>query len=229
MFQGFDDTTVDFLWGIRLNNERPWFESHKQDYLDHLYRPMKELGDELYDHVAPQLKGEPLMCKVSRIYRDARRLYGRGPYKDHLWISIQKPAGAWDEAPCFWFELSPDGWSYGMGFYSVKPATMARLRRQLAERPEEMETLMRRLRRQGEFTLSGETYKKPRAQAPSELLAPWYVLKGFSLSHDEALTEELFSRDILAQVAAGYDFLLPFYRYFTDLCAALSRQEGKDK
>ena len=43
---------------------------------------------------------------------------------------------------------------------------MARLRRQLQERPEEMETLMRRLRRQGEFTLSGETYKKPRAQAP---------------------------------------------------------------
>ena len=46
MFQGFDDTTVDFLWGIRLNNERPWFEAHKQDYLDHLYRPMKELGDD---------------------------------------------------------------------------------------------------------------------------------------------------------------------------------------
>ena len=131
MFQGFDDTTVDFLWGIRLNNERPWFEAHKQEYLDHLYQPMKALGDELYDHMAPQLKGEPLLCKVSRIYRDARRLHGRGPYKDHLWISIQKPAGAWEEAPCFWFELSPDGWGYGMGCYSVKPATMARLRRQL--------------------------------------------------------------------------------------------------
>ena len=219
MFQGFDDTTVDFLWGIRLNNERPWFEAHKQEYLDHLYRPMRELGDELYDHVAPQLKGEPLMCKVSRIYRDARRLHGRGPYKDHLWISIQKPAGAWDEAPCFWFELSPDGWSYGMGFYSVKPATMARLRRQLQERPEEMETLMRRLARQREFTLSGESYKKPRAQAPSELLSPWYVLKGFSLSHEEALTEELFSRDILERVKDGFDFLLPYYRYFSALCA----------
>ena len=159
------------------------------------------------------------MCKVSRIYRDARRLHGRGPYKDHLWISIQKPAGAWDEAPCFWFELSPDGWSYGMGFYSVKPATMARLRRQLQERPEEMETLMRRLARQREFTLSGESYKKPRAQAPSELLSPWYVLKGFSLSHDEALTEELFSREILERAKAGFDFLLPYYRYFSALCA----------
>ena len=72
---------------------------------------------------------------------------------------------------------------------------------------------------QGEFTLSGETYKKPRAQAPSELLAPWYVLKGFSLSHDEALTEELFSREILERAKAGFDFLLPYYRYFSTLCA----------
>ena len=44
MFQGFDDTTVDFLWGIRLNNERPWFEAHKQEYLDHLYRPCGSWG-----------------------------------------------------------------------------------------------------------------------------------------------------------------------------------------
>lgn len=219
MFNGFTDETVDFMWGIRFNNEKPWFEAHKQTYLTHFYQPMRELEEELYGWFAEQRPKLPLRGRVSRIYRDARRLYGRGPYKDHLWISIQKPAGAWDEAPCFWFELSPDGWSYGMGFYSVKPATMARLRRQLQERPEEMETLMRRLRRQGEFTLSGETYKKPRAQAPSELLAPWYVLKGFSFSHDEALTEELFSRDILARVAAGYDFLLPYYRYFSALCA----------
>ena len=106
-----------------------------------------------------------------------------------------------------------------MGCYSVKPATMARLRRQLAERPEEMEKLMRRLARQQEFTLSGETYRKPRGQAPSELLAPWYSLKGFSLSHEEGLTEALFSRDILERVEKGFDFLLPYYRYFSALCA----------
>ena len=30
MFTGFTDATVDFLWGIRFNNERPWFEAHKE-------------------------------------------------------------------------------------------------------------------------------------------------------------------------------------------------------
>ena len=34
MFQGFSQGAVDFLWGVRFNNERSWFEAHKQEYLD---------------------------------------------------------------------------------------------------------------------------------------------------------------------------------------------------
>ena len=33
MFTGFSDETVDFLWGICFNNERAWFEAHKETYL----------------------------------------------------------------------------------------------------------------------------------------------------------------------------------------------------
>ena len=29
MFEGFSQQTVDFMWCIRFNNERPWFEAHK--------------------------------------------------------------------------------------------------------------------------------------------------------------------------------------------------------
>ena len=29
MFQGFSQETVDFMWGIRFNNDRGWFEAHK--------------------------------------------------------------------------------------------------------------------------------------------------------------------------------------------------------
>ena len=32
MFQGFSQETVDFMWGIRFNNEKSWFEAHKADY-----------------------------------------------------------------------------------------------------------------------------------------------------------------------------------------------------
>ena len=31
MFEGFSQETVDFMWGIRLNNEKSWLEDNKSD------------------------------------------------------------------------------------------------------------------------------------------------------------------------------------------------------
>ena len=38
-FEGYSQETLDFLWGIRFNNERSWFLAHKQDYEAHLLAP----------------------------------------------------------------------------------------------------------------------------------------------------------------------------------------------
>ena len=45
MFQGFSQEAVDFLWGIRFNNERGWFEARKEEYLTLVAGPMRELGN----------------------------------------------------------------------------------------------------------------------------------------------------------------------------------------
>ena len=76
MFQGYDQQTVDFLWGIRFNNDRSWFQEHKEQYQTHLLAPTRALGEQLYDGLHAMLPHEPLILKVSRIYRDARRLHG---------------------------------------------------------------------------------------------------------------------------------------------------------
>ena len=44
MFTGYSDATVDFMWGIRFNNERAWFEANKETYLTHFQQPMRELA-----------------------------------------------------------------------------------------------------------------------------------------------------------------------------------------
>ena len=31
MFEGFTPETIDFLWGIRMNNNRDWFLEHKSN------------------------------------------------------------------------------------------------------------------------------------------------------------------------------------------------------
>lgn len=217
MFTGFTDETVDFMWGIRFNNERSWFEAHKEIYLKQFYQPMRELGEELYDYMREQRLDYGLICKVSRIYRDARRLHGRGPYKESLWFTIEQPGESWTDRPSFWFELMPEGWSYGMGYWVSKPVTMAKLRARIDRDPATMEDLTRKLNAQEEFTLDTTDYKKLRSPAPSEILEPWYRAKYFAIGHHEKLTEELFSRDIVERLKQGYTFLLPYYDYFLTL------------
>ena len=214
MFTGFTDATVEFMWGIRFNNEKPWFEAHKDIYLKEFYQPMRDLAGEMYDFLAAQRPDYGLISKVTRIYRDARRLHGRGPYKECLWFSIEQPAEQWTARPTFWFELGPDRWGYGLGYWMPKPATMAKLRRRIDRDPKAMEDLMRKLHAQSEFTLDSVDYKKPRGAAPSPILEPWYLTKSFSLCHEEPLSEELFSRDIVERLKKGYQFLLPYYDYF---------------
>ena len=219
MFQGFSDATVDFLWGIRFNNDRTWFLDHKEDYQTHLLAPMKELADEVYTFLQEQCKEYGLICRVSRIYRDARRLHGNGPYKDHLWFSIERPNEDKCNEPCFWFELSPDGVGYGCGMFQPKPATMQALRKQADQHPEELEALTRTLAAQTQFALTGDEYKRPKSTPSRDILAPWYLKKSFALSYQQPLTDVVFTPQLAQQVKDGYQFLLPYYRYFVGITA----------
>lgn len=214
MFHGFSQATVDFMWGIRFNNNREWFQAHKEEYLTSFGQPMNELADELWEFLSGKRPEEAFVRKVTRIYRDARRLYGRGPYKDHLWLTVERPTqspATWTGQPAFWFELTPEEWSYGLGYWMPKPATLAKLRARIDRDPAPMERLTRRLARNTEFALNMEEYHRPRSEAPSEVLAPWYRAKSFSIGHVEPLTEELYSRKLVEHLKTGYTFLLPYY------------------
>ena len=54
MFRGYTQKTVDFLWGIRFNNERGWFMDHKEEYQTQLLQPTKELADEVATYDYPE-------------------------------------------------------------------------------------------------------------------------------------------------------------------------------
>lgn len=137
-FEGYTQETLDFLWGIRFNNERGWFMAHKEDYQAHLLRPTRELGEQVYEALHEKYPKEPFLLKMSRIYRDARRLHGQGPYKDHLWFCIRTGDEDWTGRPTFYFEIAPDYYSYGMGFWSPKASLMEAYRKGIDEKPEEL-------------------------------------------------------------------------------------------
>lgn len=227
MFQGFSPESIEFLWGIRFNNERPWFEAHKEQYIELIQKPLKELGTELQQEVARRHPERQFNLHISRIYRDARRLHGRGPYKDHMWIVLHSPGQETDggAAPAFYFEIAPEYYSIGMGYYAATPLTMAKFRARVDRDPKPVEKLARRLNRQSEYVLEGELYRRPKGEKGA-LLDPWYNRKNVAVAWDRSCGGSLFRRELLYEITDGVDFLMPYFDYFSSLDADLTPEMG---
>ena len=216
MFQGFSQESVDFLWGIRFNNDREWFQAHKQEYLDHVDTPLKELGREVAARMAEKYPKHGLELKVSRIYRDARRLHGRGPYKSHMWFVLRRPGDYEGAVPSFYFEISPQCWSVGMGCYDATAMTMAKLRARIDRDPAPVEKLARKLNKHPDFALYGQEYKRPKGD-PGPLLSPWYNRRQIGINADFNCEGVLFTPELVDTVMEGFAFLEPFWAYLQTL------------
>ena len=212
MFQGFTPGAVEFLWGVKFNNNREWFAEHKQEYLDLVDKPLRELSSQLLKAMQAEFPKMTLMQHVSRIYRDARRLYGRGPYKDHLWLVIARPNEDHLGRPAFYFELAPNYYSYGCGFWDMSPETTAKLRSRIDRDPKPLEKLARKLNR-SKFQLYGEEYKRPKGDV-GKLLNPWYNRKYLGISFDDNCEGVFFTPELYNEVLEGFRFLMPYYLYF---------------
>ena len=81
MFQGFSQGAIDFLWGIRFNNERGWFLAHKEEFLTLVDAPMRELAAQVSQAMTEEFPKLGLELKVGRIYRDAGGSLAAGPIR----------------------------------------------------------------------------------------------------------------------------------------------------
>ena len=213
MFQGYSQETVDFMWGIRFNNERGWFLAHKDDYQQHLLAPTRELGQAVYEGLSAALPQEPLILKVSRIYRDAR-LHHPDPYKESLWICIRRDVDWWAENPCLFFEFRPEGVSYGFSLWHPRVSTMEGFRQRIAAKPDEFLALLRDTERKTGVPVTAQTYKRPKP-APSEALEPFYAWKAdIGCIRTEEVGEELFGPRLGARAKTMLEDLIPLYEYF---------------
>ena len=210
MFKGFSPETVDFLWGIRMNNIRDWFMEHKKDYVNFLYEPMKALGQDLFQ---PFLTKPGNLLKVSRIYRDAR-LHHPVPYKESLWICIRQDVEWWAENPCLYFEITPEEVSYGFILLRPRPATMEAIRQDWAANPKQFTKLVRDTEKATGVPIAAETYKRPK-EAPYKELERFYAWKQYiACTVTEPVSEQIFGPELGHRAAEFLNKLIPLYDYF---------------
>ena len=210
MFTGFTPEAIDFLWGIRMNNNREWFQANKKQYVSQVYEPMKALGQELYQ---PFLDRPGNLLKVSRIYRDAR-MHPPEPYKESLWICIRQDVEWWAENPCLYFEINPEGVDYGFFYWRPPTATMEDFRRRIAAKPDEFLSMIASVEEAVGQKVQAEWYKRPKP-CENEALLPYFAWKGvISCSRHEDFGDNTFTEELSTRVRKFFEDLIPLYEYF---------------
>lgn len=210
MFTGFTPETMDFLWGIRMNNNRDWFTQHKGDYVRTLYEPMKELGQAVFQ---PFLERPGNLLKVSRIYRDAR-MHPPTPYKESLWLCIRRDVDWWAENPCLYFELNPEGANYGFFYWKPRTAVLEDFRRNISAKPDDFLKLISDTEAAVGQPVTAECYKRPKP-TDNPALIPYFAWKGqIGCTREIAPGDRLFGSQLEEEVSGFFDALTPLYEYF---------------
>ena len=210
MFEGFSPETIDFLWGIRMNNNREWFQANKKTYVDFVYEPMKALGKELFE---PFLEKPGNVLKVSRIYRDVR-MHPPEPYKESLWICIRQDVEWWAENPCLYFEVNPEGVSYGFFIWKPRTASMEDFRRHISAYPDEFLNLIRSTEEAVGQPILADTYKRPKP-TDNKALEPYFAWRGqIGCTRDIAPGPEMFGPELKNEVMDFFEKLTPLYDFF---------------
>ena len=210
MFEGYSPETVDFLWGIRLNNNREWFLDHKKDYVTYLYEPTKALGKELF---LPFLEKSGELLKVSRIYRDAR-MHHPLPYKESLWICIRQDVEWWAENPCLFFEINPEGIDYGFFIWKPRPAVMKQFRRDISARPDNFLKMIQQVEAETSLTIHADCYKRPEKCEDPRLERFFGWKDKLDCTVHEDFSEEVFGPELADRVRELFIKLTPLYDFF---------------
>jgi uncharacterized protein (TIGR02453 family) len=119
-FAGFPEATLAFLADLADNNQKAWFEAHRDDYERCYLDPAKAFVSSMRSALAelsPDVRAEPRVNgSVFRVHRDVRFSTDKTPYRPHLDLLFWIGEGRSRERPGYFFRLEPRAVTFGAGF-----------------------------------------------------------------------------------------------------------------
>jgi len=224
----FSHHTIDFLQGLQDNNNKPWFQTHEAEYRQYVLAPLVHLVESLSEtmlDIDSDFETTPTINKtISRIYRDTRFSKDKSLFRCKMWITFKRPGSEWQDAPGYYFEISPDHFSYGMGLYHASKETMDAFRAGLETKPEEFLRAIAFLAHRPDMTVGGDQYKKTLNAAIPVGLLSWYQRKTFYIICNHAINDRLFGDNFAGELAADFKLMAPLYYYMWELKGIIHSQ-----
>ncbi|MCD1125983.1 DUF2461 domain-containing protein [Jinshanibacter sp. LJY008] len=214
-FNGFSQQGLTFLQDVRIQNSKDWFEDHRHIYDDEILTPFRALVTDLAQGmmlIDPEFETRPAIGKtLSRIHRDTRFSHDKSRYRSHMWLTFKRHSKDWKDAPVYFFEIAPDFYRYGLGYYSASRQTMDVLRLLMRTEPKDFLAVAKCSK--PPFELVGESYKRPLIKEQDANIADWYNRKSFAVMHTSQEMEMVFNHGLVSLLEKGFKQLAPLYHY----------------
>ncbi len=223
-FEGFPPEAIRFLERLKRNNNRPWFQKHKDEYEERVRFPMHCLIAELavrMTDAAPEIEFHPRKS-IFRIYRDVRFSNNKAPYKTNIAASFQ-PRGvrAPTGSPGLYLGIEPGAIYVGGGLYLPTGEQLKAIRRSMVERPDEFRAVVESRRFRREFReIEGEKLQKAPLGYPKDHAMITYLRHKQFYVGKEFGHARCFRRAFVDDVVRIFTDTMPLVRWLQE---ALSR------
>ncbi len=221
-FTGFPQAGLDFLAQLERNNEKSWFEAHKDVYQSSIVQPalrfVVAMGERLQT-VAPTVAYDTRTNgagSLMRIYRDVRFSKDKTPYKTWVGIVFWDGPRKKNENPGFYFGFSATGGGAHAGLYSFPPDLLSAYRTAVDEERlgAELETAVTAVRTAGPYTINGEHYKTvPRGYDREHPRANWLRFNALYASSPLLEPAVLASPELLDACFAHFRNMAPLQQW----------------
>lgn len=181
--QAFPPEGVAFLRQLKRNNNREWFQAHKNSYERFVRTPMAEMVvviGEAFRRFAPEMVAEPRVS-IYRIYRDTRFSRDKTPYKTQVAAVFPVRGLPKNSGPGLYFHISPEEVLIGGGIYMPESALLRAVRHEIAAHPKKFLAIVEGREFRNAFgELEGEQLKTaPKGFPPDHPTARYLRYKQF--------------------------------------------------
>jgi uncharacterized protein (TIGR02453 family) len=216
-----DGASLRFLRGLKKNNNKPWFEAHRDEYEAHLREPMRALiveMDRRLARVAPEMGGD-VKRSMFRINRDIRFSKDKSPYKTNgaCWF-FHRGAGhrvgsdSEGGSAGFYFHFEPGQSMVGAGLWMPPRPQLNKIRDAIADDPKGFERMVFALKRFGGLDDEQRLTRVPRGFAPDHPAAKWLRYQSFTAGR-VLKDAEATGAKLPALLEREYKALLPLVRW----------------
>jgi uncharacterized protein (TIGR02453 family) len=209
-------TNFDFLKQLKKNNNREWFNDHKEDYLEQ-HQNTIEFADQVLIELSKHDTIETPTGKKSlyRIYRDVRFGKDKSPYKTH-WAGGFKRATKKLRGG-YYFHIEKGNAMVGGGFWAPNKEDLLRIREDITFDAEPLRKIINSKSFKDNFgTLDGEQLKTcPKGFDKEHPDVDLLRYKQFIIAK-KFTDQEVLSPDFSKKVSDTFQLMRPFFDYMSE-------------